>query len=135
MDTGGEGGRWPGERPETKTHHVGVLVLIDNQHVVEIEVEVLVDALEDAADLDVVFELDRDLVVDERLEEAAGGGWRVRVRVRVRVGGELEGSWGMGMKGKGGGGGGGFVKKSNPPFSPQTWFRPPEMQRMASRRG
>lgn len=47
-----------------------VLELLDDLDVVELDVEVLVDALEDAADLDVVLELDRDLVVDEGLEEA-----------------------------------------------------------------
>jgi hypothetical protein len=49
---------------------VGVLELLDNLDVVELDVEVLVHALEDALELDVVLELDRDLVVDEGLEEA-----------------------------------------------------------------
>ena len=48
-----------------------VLELVDDADVVELDVEVLVDALERAADADVVLELDRHLVVDERLEEAA----------------------------------------------------------------
>ena len=52
------------------THHMRVLDLLEHLDVVELDVEVLVDALEDAADLDVVFELDRDLVVDEGFEEA-----------------------------------------------------------------
>lgn len=47
-----------------------VLELIDNLYVVELNVEILIDALEGASDLDVVLELDRHLVVDERLEEA-----------------------------------------------------------------
>jgi len=47
-----------------------VLQLLDNRNVIELDVEVLVDALEHAADLDVVFELDGDLTVDERLEKA-----------------------------------------------------------------
>lgn len=47
-----------------------ILELLEHLDVVELDVEVLVDALEDAADLDVVLELDRDLVVDEGLEEA-----------------------------------------------------------------
>lgn len=46
-----------------------VLDLLDDLNVVELDVEVLIDALERAADLNVVLELDRDLVVDERLEE------------------------------------------------------------------
>lgn len=52
------------------THQMGVLELIDNLDVVELDVEVLVDALEDALELNVVLEFDRDLVVDEGLEEA-----------------------------------------------------------------
>ena len=47
-----------------------VLELLEDLDVVELDVEVLVDALEDAADLDVVLELDGDLVVDEGFEEA-----------------------------------------------------------------
>ena len=54
-----------------------VLELLDDLDVVELDIEVLVDALEDAADLDVVFELDRDLVVDEGFEEAVGVFWSV----------------------------------------------------------
>lgn len=50
---------------------MGILNLLDNLDVVQLDVEVLVDALERAADLDVVLELDRHLAVDERLEEAA----------------------------------------------------------------
>lgn len=49
---------------------MGVLELLDNLDIVELDVEVLVHALEDALELDVVLELDRDLVVDEGLEEA-----------------------------------------------------------------
>lgn len=52
------------------TYQVWVLELLDDLNLVELDVEVLVDALERAADLDIVLELDRDLVVDERLEEA-----------------------------------------------------------------
>lgn len=51
-----------------------VLDLVDDGDVVELDVEVLVDALERAADLDVVLELDGDRRVDERLEEAGEGG-------------------------------------------------------------
>lgn len=47
-----------------------VLELLDDLDVVELDVEVLVDALEHAADLDVILQLDRDLMVDEGLEEA-----------------------------------------------------------------
>lgn len=50
--------------------HVRVLELLDDGDVVELDVEILVHALERAAKLDVVLELHRDLLVDERLEEA-----------------------------------------------------------------
>ncbi len=50
-----------------------VLDLLEHLDVVELDVEVLVDALEDAADLDVVLELDGDLVVDQGFEEAGAG--------------------------------------------------------------
>lgn len=52
------------------TYQMGILELLDDLYLVELDVEVLVDALERAADLYVVFQLHRDLVVDERLEEA-----------------------------------------------------------------
>jgi hypothetical protein len=39
--------------------------------IVQLDVEVLVDALEGAADLDFVFELDGDFVLDERFEETS----------------------------------------------------------------
>ncbi len=47
-----------------------VLELLYDGNVVELDVEVLVHALERALELDVVLELHGDLVVDERLEEA-----------------------------------------------------------------
>ncbi len=47
-----------------------ILELLNDRNVLELDVEILVHALEDAADLNVVLELDRDLVVDEGLEEA-----------------------------------------------------------------
>lgn len=52
------------------TYQMGILELLDDLYLVELDVEVLVDALQRAADLYVVFQLHRDLVVDERLEEA-----------------------------------------------------------------
>ena len=57
-------------RGQEQTHKVGVLDLLDDANVIELDVEVLVDALEGTADLDVVFKLDCDDCVDERLEEA-----------------------------------------------------------------
>lgn len=44
--------------------------------VVELDVEELVDRFQRAGDGDVVFELHRDGVVDEGLEEAVIGVWR-----------------------------------------------------------
>jgi hypothetical protein len=49
---------------------VGVFELLDYRDVVKLDVEILVDALEGAPQLDVVLELDGDLVVDKGLEEA-----------------------------------------------------------------
>lgn len=49
---------------------VRVPQLLRDRDVLELDVEVLVDRLERARDLDVVLELDRDGVVYERLEEA-----------------------------------------------------------------
>ena len=44
--------------------------LVEDADIVELDVEVLVDGLEGAADGDVVLELDGDGLVHERLEEA-----------------------------------------------------------------
>lgn len=49
---------------------VWVLELLNDGDVVKLDVEELIDALECAAYRDVVLELDRDFVVNERLEEA-----------------------------------------------------------------
>jgi hypothetical protein len=51
---------------------MGILDLLDDLDVVQLDVEVLIDALERAPDLDVILELDCHLMVDERLEETAG---------------------------------------------------------------
>ena len=69
------------------THQMRILQLIHDRDVIELDVQVLVDALQGAADQDVVLELDRHLVLDQSLEEAeeehggrflAGGVWRSR---------------------------------------------------------
>jgi hypothetical protein len=49
---------------------MGILDLLDDADVLQLDVEVLVDALERAPDLYVVLELDCDLMVDQGLEEA-----------------------------------------------------------------
>jgi hypothetical protein len=51
-------------RKERTTYQVRVLDLLDDADVFKLDVEILVHALERAADLDVVLELDCDLVVD-----------------------------------------------------------------------
>jgi len=61
-----------------------ILQLINHRNVIEFDVEVLVDALEGAADGDVVFELDGHGSVDESFEEAAEGGRRVSLFVGQR---------------------------------------------------
>lgn len=53
---------------------MGVFQLIHHGDVVQFDVEVLVDALEGAANGDVILELNSDFVVDQRLEEAAMAG-------------------------------------------------------------
>jgi hypothetical protein len=62
-----------GQEGEYKTNQMRILQLLNDGDVVKLDVEVLVDALERAAELDVVLELDGDLMVDERLEEARDG--------------------------------------------------------------
>lgn len=47
-----------------------VLVQIEDVDIVELDVEVLVDGLQGAADANVIFEFDRDGLVGEGLEEA-----------------------------------------------------------------
>lgn len=71
-----------------------ILELIHHLDVVELDVEVLVDTLEDAADADVVFELDGHLVVDEGFEEA----FQVNVSIRV-IGYGMRVVWWSGMRG------------------------------------
>lgn len=54
-----------------------------NTDVVQLDVEVLVDALEGPHDFDVVFQLDSDLLVDEGFEEASSCG-RVSDATQIR---------------------------------------------------
>lgn len=49
---------------------VRVLEVVLHRDLLELDVQVLVDGLEGAGDFDVIFELDRDLLVDEGFEEA-----------------------------------------------------------------
>ncbi len=60
-----------------------VLDLVDHGDVVQLDVEILVDTLERAADLDVVLELYRDGGVDQRLEEATS--WLAACTSCVRI--------------------------------------------------
>lgn len=48
---------------------VRILDVLNDGYVVKLEVQVLINALEGAADLDAVLELNGDLDVDQRLEE------------------------------------------------------------------
>lgn len=52
------------------TYKMGILELLDYLDIVQLDVEILVHALEGALELDVVLQLDGDLVVDESFEEA-----------------------------------------------------------------
>jgi hypothetical protein len=52
------------------THQMRILDFIYDGNVVELDVQVLVDRLESAADEDIILQLDGDLVLDQRLEEA-----------------------------------------------------------------
>lgn len=47
-----------------------IFELLDDLYVIQLDVEVLVDTLQHAPDLNVVLQLDRHLVVDERFEKA-----------------------------------------------------------------
>lgn len=58
-----------GIRRAKGTYEMRVFDLLDNLDVVELDIEVLVNALEGSLELNVVLELDGDLVVDEGLEE------------------------------------------------------------------
>lgn len=57
---------------------MGVFQFIQNHHVVELDVEVLVDGFEGSADRDVVFQLNGNGLLSEGLEEAVR---RQRARV------------------------------------------------------
>jgi hypothetical protein len=53
------------------THQMWVLHLFHHRNVVQLDVEILIHALQRSAHRDVVLELDGDLMVDQCLEEAA----------------------------------------------------------------
>lgn len=56
-----------GHRPSYK---MWILKLLDNADIIQLDVQVLVNALQCAADLNIILELDGDLMVHEGLEEA-----------------------------------------------------------------
>lgn len=68
-----------------------VLVQIEDVDIIELDVQVLVDRLEGAADADVVFELDGHGLVCEGFEEAISRGWYVSIWVLVELDGRLNG--------------------------------------------
>jgi hypothetical protein len=47
------------------------LQLIHHRYIIKLNIQILVDALQDATDLDVVLEFHRHFVIDEGLKEAA----------------------------------------------------------------
>lgn len=51
-------------------HQVRIFRLLHHRNVIELDVEVLVNALEDPFELDVVLKLHCDFLVDESLEKA-----------------------------------------------------------------
>lgn len=64
---------------QTDTYQMRVFDLFYHSDIVQLDIEVLIDALECAADRDVVLELYRDFVVHQRLEEGEeqhDGDWR-----------------------------------------------------------
>ena len=48
---------------------MGILELINHLNVIEFDVEILIHALQDALELNVIFQLNGDLVIDEGFEE------------------------------------------------------------------
>lgn len=56
------------------THQMRVLQLLHDRNVIQLNVEVLVYALERSLELDVVFELHRDFMVNEGFEETVPSG-------------------------------------------------------------
>jgi hypothetical protein len=58
---------WQGE-----TDEMGVLDLLNYRYVVQLDVEILIYTFERSADLNVVLEFHRHLMVNQRLEKAAG---------------------------------------------------------------
>jgi hypothetical protein len=59
-----------------------VLELFHDGNIVELDVEILVDAFESSANLNIVLQLDGDLMINERLEEAME--WQISTIVRFR---------------------------------------------------
>ena len=57
-------GNWKG------AHQMGILELFDHLDVLKLDVQVLVNGLESSADLNFLFQLNRDLLLDKSLEEA-----------------------------------------------------------------
>ena len=53
------------------TDQVWVFQVLDDLDFIKLDIEILIDRLEDTADLNIVLELDGDFVVHQGLEEAA----------------------------------------------------------------
>lgn len=69
QDVKGRKGRDQNKIKRGDAHQVRILDVLNDGYVVKLEVQVLINALEGAADLDAVLELNGDLDVDQRLEE------------------------------------------------------------------
>jgi hypothetical protein len=53
---------------------MGILQLLDHLYIIQLDIEVLVNRFQCAADLDIVLELDGDFVVDQGFEETGSQG-------------------------------------------------------------
>jgi hypothetical protein len=52
-----------------KTYQMWIFHFLYNSDIIKLDIQVLVDALQGTADLDIILKLDRDFVVDQGFEE------------------------------------------------------------------
>jgi hypothetical protein len=64
-----------------------ILQFIHHRDIIQLDVQILIHALQSTSNGDVVFELDRDFVVHQRLEEAEEEHGGLGVCYRIDVGG------------------------------------------------
>ena len=53
---------------------MGILQLLNHLYIIQLDIEILINRFQCAADLDIVLELDGDFVVDQGLEETGSQG-------------------------------------------------------------